>query len=110
DALADDTLVRIQRANLIEPTAPTPSVETLLHAFLPHGFVDHTHANAVLSLVAQPNGAALCEEVYDGRMAFVPYLKPGFGLAKASAELYEAKPAVEGLILGKHGICTFGQS
>ena len=53
--------MRIQRENLIEdPMAPNPSVETLLHAFLPHTFVDHTHSTAVLSLIDQPDGAALC--------------------------------------------------
>jgi rhamnose utilization protein RhaD (predicted bifunctional aldolase and dehydrogenase)/NAD(P)-dependent dehydrogenase (short-subunit alcohol dehydrogenase family) len=108
DALADDEMIRIQRSSLIDPQAPNPSVETLLHAFMPHPFVDHTHASAVLSLVDQPNGEEICAEVYDGRMGFVPYVKPGFGLAKKAAEVYEAKPDVEGLILSKHGIFTFG--
>src|SRR5262245_4518612 len=108
DALADGEMIRIQRASLIDPQAPNPSVETLLHAFVPHRFVDHTHASAVLSLVDQPDGEAICAEVYDGRMGFVPYLKPGFGLAKKAAEVYEAKPDVAGLILSKHGIFTFG--
>jgi rhamnose utilization protein RhaD (predicted bifunctional aldolase and dehydrogenase)/NAD(P)-dependent dehydrogenase (short-subunit alcohol dehydrogenase family) len=110
DALSDDELVRIQRANLIDPTAPNPSVEILLHAFMPHTFVDHTHSGAVLSLVDQPNGAELAAEVYDGRMGFVPYLMPGFGLAKKAAAVYEANRDVEGLILHKHGIFTFGAS
>ncbi len=65
--------------------APSPSLELLLHAFMPHKFVDHTHANAVLSLIDQPDGAKLCEEVYDGRVGLVPYVRPGFGLAKAAA-------------------------
>ena len=108
--LSDEDMVRIQRENLIDPAAPNPSVETLLHAFLPHKFVDHTHANAVLSLIDQPDGAALCEETYDGRMGLVPYVMPGFALAKLAAELYEAAPAVEGLILHKHGIFTFADS
>src|SRR4051812_5602515 len=66
--LSDEEMVRLQRANLLDPMAPNPSVETLLHAFLPHKFVDHTHATAVLSLTDQPDGAAICAEVYDGRM------------------------------------------
>jgi rhamnose utilization protein RhaD (predicted bifunctional aldolase and dehydrogenase)/NAD(P)-dependent dehydrogenase (short-subunit alcohol dehydrogenase family) len=107
-ALSDEDMVRIQRENLLDPMAPNPSVETLLHAFLPHKFVDHTHSTAVLSLIDQPNGAALCAETYDGRMGFVPYVMPGFALAKLAAEVYEAAPAVEGLILHKHGIFTFG--
>jgi rhamnose utilization protein RhaD (predicted bifunctional aldolase and dehydrogenase)/NAD(P)-dependent dehydrogenase (short-subunit alcohol dehydrogenase family) len=110
DALADDELVRIQRANLIDPTAPNPSVEILLHAFVPHTFVDHTHASAVLSLVDQPNAPELFAEVYNGRMGFVPYQMPGFGLAKNAAAVYEANRNVEGLILHKHGIFTFGAS
>jgi rhamnose utilization protein RhaD (predicted bifunctional aldolase and dehydrogenase)/NAD(P)-dependent dehydrogenase (short-subunit alcohol dehydrogenase family) len=108
DKLSDEDMVNFQRVNLLDSTAPNPSVETLLHAFLPHTFIDHTHAAAVLSLVDQPNGEALIEEVYDDSMGFVPYVIPGFGLAKLAAQVYEAKPDVEGLILHKHGIFTFG--
>ncbi|HLA21613.1 MAG TPA: bifunctional aldolase/short-chain dehydrogenase, partial [Pseudolabrys sp.] len=110
DALSDEDMVRIQRANLLDPMAPNPSVETLLHAFLPHKFVDHTHSTAVLSLVDQPDGAAISTEVYDGRMGVVPYLMPGFALAKQAAEVFDAAPRVEGLILLKHGIFTFGDT
>src|SRR5919107_2062001 len=102
DALSDEDMVRVQRANLLDPSAPNPSVETLLHAFLPHKFVDHTHSTAVLSLTDQPEGDALCEEVYGDCMGYVPYIMPGFALAKAAAETYERDPAVEGLILHKH--------
>jgi rhamnose utilization protein RhaD (predicted bifunctional aldolase and dehydrogenase)/NAD(P)-dependent dehydrogenase (short-subunit alcohol dehydrogenase family) len=108
DQLADEDMVNFQRVNLLDPRSPNPSVETLLHAFLPHKFVDHTHAAAVLALVDQPDGAELVAEVYNGTMALVPYVIPGFGLAKLAAEVYEAKPDVEGLILHKHGIFTFG--
>jgi len=108
DRLSDEDMVNFQRVNLLDSASPNPSVETLLHAFLPHKFIDHTHAAAVLSLVDQPNGEALVAEVYDGTMGFVPYVIPGFGLAKLAAEVYEAKPGVEGLILHKHGIFTFG--
>jgi rhamnose utilization protein RhaD (predicted bifunctional aldolase and dehydrogenase)/NAD(P)-dependent dehydrogenase (short-subunit alcohol dehydrogenase family) len=108
--LTDEDMVRVQRENLLEPAAPNPSVETLLHAFLPHRFVDHTHANAILSLVDQPDGEAICADLYDGRMSVVPYVMPGFALAKMAADVYDAKPDVEGLILHKHGIFTFGDS
>jgi rhamnose utilization protein RhaD (predicted bifunctional aldolase and dehydrogenase)/NAD(P)-dependent dehydrogenase (short-subunit alcohol dehydrogenase family) len=107
-ALSDEDMVNFQRINLLDSSAPNPSVETLLHAFLPHKFIDHTHAAAVLSLVDQPNGQQLVAEVYDGAMGFVPYVIPGFGLAKLAAEVYDAKPDVAGLILHKHGIFTFG--
>ncbi|MBI4273422.1 MAG: bifunctional aldolase/short-chain dehydrogenase, partial [Rhizobiales bacterium] len=107
-ALSDEDMVRVQRANLLDPMAPNPSVETLLHAFIPHKFVDHTHSTAVLGIVDQPNSRALCEEIYDGRMGFVRYIMPGFGLAKEAADVFDRNPKVEGLILDKHGIFTFG--
>ncbi len=109
EALSDEAMVNVQRLNLLDSAAPNPSVETLLHAFLPHKFVDHTHAAAVLALVDQPDGEALAREVYDGRMGIVPYIAPGFGLAKQAARVFEEKPDVEGLILHKHGIFTFGK-
>src|SRR6478735_7852476 len=108
NALSDEGMVRVQRANLIDPSAPNPSVETLLHAFLPHAFVDHTHSTAVLSLTDQPAGEKLCEEIYGKRLSYVPYIMPGFALAKAAADAYERDRSVEGLILHKHGIFTFG--
>ena len=110
DALTDEEMVAVQRANLIDPMAPNPSVETLLHAFVPHKFVDHTQSTAVLSLIDQTNGVELCREVYDGSMGVVPYIMPGFALAKKSAEVYDADPKMIGLILHKHGIFTFGAS
>jgi rhamnose utilization protein RhaD (predicted bifunctional aldolase and dehydrogenase) len=108
ETLSDEEMVRLQRANLIDPAAPNPSVEALLHAFIPHKYVDHTHSTAVLALTDQPDGEALCREVYGARVGYVPYLMPGFGLAKAAAQVFDADPSVEGLILVKHGIFSFG--
>jgi len=110
NTLSDEDMIKLQRVNLIDPASPNPSVETLLHAFLPHKFVDHTHSTAVLGIVDQPNSRELCEEIYDGRMGFVRYIMPGFGLAKEAADVFECAPNVEGLILDKHGIFTFGDS
>ena len=107
-AMPDGEMVRLQRAALIDPQSPNPSVETLLHAFIPHKFVDHTHATAVLSLIDQAESEALCAETFGHRLGFVPYVMPGFALAKKAAEIFEKAPAVEGLILDKHGVFTFG--
>ena len=87
ERLSDEDMVALQRANLIDPSSPNPSVETLLHAFLPHKFIDHTHANAVLALTDQPNGEEICAEVYGARAALVPYIMPGFALANRAAEV-----------------------
>lgn len=109
-SIDDKELVGIERANLIDPAAPNPSVEMMLHAFLPHTFVDHTHATAVLSLIDQPDGEKKCADVFGERLAFVPYLMPGFGLAKRAIEVFEQAKPSDGLILSKHGIVTFGDS
>jgi len=108
EALSDEEMVNAQRCNLLDSSAPNPSVETLLHAFLPHAFIDHTHSDAVLALTDQPNGAEICAEVFGDRAALVPYIMPGFALAKKAAEVLEDNPDVEGLILLKHGIFSFG--
>ena len=110
EVLTDEDMVRHQRVNLLDPNAPNPSVETLLHAFLPHKFVDHTHSTAVLSIANQPNAALLCKEIYGDEMGIVPYIMPGFSLAKKAAEVFEADSGVKGLVLLKHGIFTFGET
>ncbi len=109
-SLSDDDFVRVQHGFRLDPLSPIPSVEMLLHAFMPAPFIDHTHASAVLSLTDQPDGEALCAEVFGGRLGFAPYSRPGFGLARLAALTFDRNRQVEGLILDKHGIFTFGES
>src|SRR5258705_2304370 len=110
DRLSDEDMVNFQRINLLDSSAPNPSVETLLHAFLPHKFVDHVHSTAVLALTDQPDNKALVQEVYGDRVAYVPYTIPGFALAKSVADVFDKNPGVEGLVLLQHGIFTVGDS
>ncbi|MCP3903414.1 MAG: bifunctional aldolase/short-chain dehydrogenase [Planctomycetes bacterium] len=110
DALTDEDMVNACRTNLLDAASPTPSVETLLHAFLPHRFIDHTHANAVLALTDQPNGAALCREVYGDRAVVLPYIQPGFELAKQAWAVQREQPDCIGMILIKHGVFSFGDT
>ncbi|HWF63615.1 MAG TPA: bifunctional aldolase/short-chain dehydrogenase [Rhizomicrobium sp.] len=110
DKLSDEDMVNFQRINLLDSTAPNPSVETLLHAFLPHKFIDHTHSTAVLALTDQPDGEAVVREVYGDRVAYVPYTIPGFALAKSVADVFDRNPKVEGLVLLQHGIFTVGET
>src|SRR5438045_2534351 len=105
--LSDEDMVNYQRINLLDSSAPNPSVETLLHAFLPHKFIDHTHSTAVLALTDQPDGEALARDVFGNRVAYVPYTIPGFALAKSVVEVFDRNPQVEGAILLKHGIFSF---
>ena len=103
-------MVNYQRINLLDSGSPNPSVETLLHAFLPHKFIDHTHSTAVLALIDQPDGEAVAREVYGDKVAYVPYTIPGFALAKSVADVFDKNPGVEGLVLLQHGIFTVGDS
>lgn len=109
-ALDDEAMVNAQRIRLLDASAPNPSIETLLHAFLPARFVDHSHADAVLALLDQDEAEALCAEVYGETLAIVPYVKPGFELAKLAAEIAEANPRAEGLLLLRHGLFTYGET
>jgi rhamnose utilization protein RhaD (predicted bifunctional aldolase and dehydrogenase)/NAD(P)-dependent dehydrogenase (short-subunit alcohol dehydrogenase family) len=110
DALSDEGMVNFQRVNLLDSIAPNPSVETLLHAFLPHKVIDHTHSTAVLALTDQPNGEEVAREVFGNRVAYVPYTIPGFALAKSVADVFDKNRDVEGLVLLQHGIFTFGEN
>ena len=110
DRLSDEDMVNFQRVNLLDSSAPNPSVETLLHAFLPHKFIDHTHSTAVLALTDQPDGEAIARDVFGSRVAYVPYTIPGFALAKSVAEVFEKHRDVEGLVLLQHGIFSVGEN
>ena len=108
--LKDEDMVRIQREQLLNIKSPNPSVETLLHAFLPHKYIDHTHSNAILSLTDQSNGKSLIKNIYGDKVGIVDYVMPGFDLAKVCEKIYLNNPEVLGLILLKHGIFTFGNT
>ena len=75
-SLSDEDMVAFQRRNLLDPNAPNPSVETLLHAFIPEKFIDHTHSLAILAIANQPNAAEICKEIFGQRLAIVPYVMP----------------------------------
>jgi rhamnose utilization protein RhaD (predicted bifunctional aldolase and dehydrogenase)/NAD(P)-dependent dehydrogenase (short-subunit alcohol dehydrogenase family) len=111
-AMTDEQMVNELRLALLDAGAPTPSVETLLHAALPAAFIDHTHADAVLAIVDQAGARALCEELFGSSLLFIPYVMPGFGLARACKDAWDGalregrSPSV--MVLERHGIFTFG--
>lgn len=109
-ALSDEEMVNAQRQNLLDTSAPNPSVETLLHAYLPHKFIDHTHSVVSTAIACLPDAEAVTARIFGGRVGFVPYIMPGFQLARAAAAAFERDPRVEGLLLAKHGIFTMGET
>ena len=108
EKLSDEDMVNVLRGNLLDSRSPNPSVETLLHAFIPHKFIDHTHADAVVALTDQPDGGARARDLFGERLAIVPYVMPGFQLSIAANKIFLDNPDAEGLVLLNHGIFTFG--
>jgi len=110
DSLSDPEMVNELAAQVTRANAPAPSVETILHAVLPHKFVDHTHADAVLAITNTDDGEARTREVYGDEVVIIPYVMPGFELAKVCAAKFpaESKPSTIGMVLLQHGIFSFG--
>jgi rhamnose utilization protein RhaD (predicted bifunctional aldolase and dehydrogenase)/NAD(P)-dependent dehydrogenase (short-subunit alcohol dehydrogenase family) len=109
DALSDEDMVRGLRANLLDPGAPTPSVEALLHAFLPDRFVDHTHADAALVFGNRPEGAEELKALFGDRVGVLHWIMPGFPLAKEVARYRRENPDAIGLVLHEHGVFSWGE-
>jgi rhamnose utilization protein RhaD (predicted bifunctional aldolase and dehydrogenase)/NAD(P)-dependent dehydrogenase (short-subunit alcohol dehydrogenase family) len=111
-ALADAAMARELKCALTNPAAPAPSVEAIVHAVIPHKFVDHTHADALIAVMNTPGGEARVREIYGDRVIVVPYVMPGFKLARLVAEQYPkfATDKTIGLVLLNHGLFTFGNT
>ena len=110
ESLTDEDMVAIQRRNLININSPNPSVETFVHAFLPYKFVDHTHSNAIVMLTNRSNSKKICEEIFGSKVGIVPYVMPGFKLAREVNKIYKKNPNIDCLILLKHGVLTFSDN
>jgi rhamnose utilization protein RhaD (predicted bifunctional aldolase and dehydrogenase)/NAD(P)-dependent dehydrogenase (short-subunit alcohol dehydrogenase family) len=112
DQLSDPQMVSELASNVSRPGAPAPSVEAILHAVIPHKFVDHTHADAVLAVTDTADGEARVREIYGTDVIVVPYVMPGFALARACAKQIrkEMGPETVGIVLLQHGIFSFGDT
>ncbi len=109
DVLSDTDMVKNQRMAMTDPSAPNPSVEAILHAIIPFKFVDHTHTDAVVTVTNTDNGEERIREIYGDRVLIVPYIMPGFVLAKKVYEMTKGMDwsKVEAIILMSHGVFTF---
>jgi len=109
-ALSDPQMVGELATHTLRAGAPAPSVETLLHALLPHAYVDHTHADAVLSISNSPDGERHIREIYGDATVVIPYVMPGFDLAAVCAREYarQSGPRTIGMLLQSHGVFSFG--
>lgn len=108
--LSDPQMVNELVTHLTRASAPAPSVETILHALLPHKYVDHTHSDAVLAVTNTKDGVRRIEEIFGDKVVIIPYVMPGFDLAKLCAELFPARAGRDtiGMVLMNHGIFSFG--
>ncbi len=107
--ISDQQMVQIQRTALTNPSAPDPSIETVVHAIIPFTYVDHTHADAVVTITNTENGEKKIKEIYGNKVIIIPYVKPGFPLAEKMYELIKGKDLeqLDGMILLNHGVFTF---
>ena len=112
DALPDTQMVNQLATHMLKSPAPAPSVETILHACLPYKFVDHTHADAVLAITNTPDGERRIREIYGDAVVIIPYVMPGFDLARLCAKEYprQAGAGTIGMVLLNHGIFSFGET
>lgn len=110
ESLGDTQMIRELAAASLDPDAPRPSVESLLHAFIPFPAVQHSHADAIITLTNATNGERIVKDVLGDRVVVVPYVMPGFDLAREVRRIWEEQPEVEarGMVLMKHGLVTFG--
>lgn len=111
-ALSDPQMVNELVTHMTRASAPSPSVETILHAALPFKYVDHTHADAVVTVTNSPGGEERVREIYGRSVVVIPYVMPGFDLARLCAERFaaEAGPETVGMVLLKHGIFSFADT
>ncbi len=109
-AMTDEAMVAYQSRSVLEPGAPKPSIETLLHAFLPPPHIYHTHADAICALTDTPDGRATVRAVYGDDVGVVDYIRPGFLLSKWTGEAYAKNPGLRAIILDKHGLITWGKT
>ncbi len=108
DALGDGEMTSILKAAMLDSAQPMPSVETLVHAFLPYKHIHHTHANAVLALSNRKNGKNLCKKVFGDRVAVASYVMSGFALAKCAVEADNG--SCQAVLIPRHGLFTFGNT
>src|SRR5687767_11428443 len=110
ERLPDPQMVNELNTHMLRAGAPSPSVETILHAILPHTYVDHTHADAVLAVSNAPEGEKRIRETYGDRVVVIPYIMAGFDLAAYCAREFpkQAGKNTVGMVLLSHGIFSFG--
>ena len=110
--LSDPQMVNELVTHMTRSSAPVPSVETILHAALPHKYVDHTHADAVVTVTNTPDGEARVREIYGDSVVVIPYVMPGFDLARLCAEKFaaDAHDGTLGMVLLNHGIFSFAET
>ncbi len=107
DKMTDEEMVDYVTHCLLDPKAPRPSIEVLLHAFVDRPDIDHTHADAILSITNTRNGQKIAKKIFGDELLWVPYVKPGFTLAKWVGQAYRKNPEAKGLVLEKHGLITW---
>ena len=110
DELSDEEMVAHLARCQVDPAAPRSSIETLLHAFIPAAHVHHTHPDAINMLACTREGERLVAECFGDEAAWIPYIRPGFALAKQVGTAVRENPGLQLVVLAKHGLVVWGGS
>ena len=109
DAMDDAAMVDYLLRCALAPNQPRPSIETLLHAFIPAAHVDHTHPDAIIALTSSPRGRELAKETFGEEAVWLDYERPGFAMSRHVADLLDGNQDARAVLLEKHGLVTWGE-
>jgi rhamnulose-1-phosphate aldolase/alcohol dehydrogenase len=107
-SMTDEEMVEYLAHCLVDLNAKRPSIDALIHAFIDYTHIDHMHPDAIIALCTARNGKELMRKIYGDAAVWVPWLRPGFALAKQCGDLVNGRPGIKAVLLGKHGLITWG--
>ncbi len=110
ESMSDEEMVDYLQRTMLHPSMPRPSIETLMHTFIPYPHVDHTHPDSVVTLCNLANGREVVEKLFGESVVWIDYIRPGFTLAKMVGQAVRSRPGLRGVFLGSHGLVTWGNT
>jgi rhamnulose-1-phosphate aldolase/alcohol dehydrogenase len=106
----EDEMVELFNHCIYDLSSKAPSIDTPLHGFLPFAHIDHLHPDAAIAIAAAKDGEAITKKLFDGKIGWVPWQRPGFDLGLQLRQCLDENPGIRGIMLGSHGLFTWGDT